>query len=335
MAAAAAAAPLPPLPAPALPHAFTRVNMPGLDNRLDYVAVDANAGVVKGLPELGWVDTSSMIAGSRAAPFLSIAGEACRPAHFGAAPSPAIQAMLDLSEITATFTLSFVERCCDALEGLKVFDVPLRHTSDFDDKLLPALARVPSPSPFEIGAGDLYECNAFYVAGTPAVAGVAGRAAVPAQGRAGRAGYIPRQLRVLPVAPVAAVPARDPPDLKWWSLVKIGDSLDSSSEMSWCKTWTLAKRTRHWRGPRRDLSSDAWSAGDDAAVPVAGALCEVRLPFVVTCLSEIGCAKLPLLPTAQHICSIVLEQTPLQCEKQCFRTMPPWDGKVETRRQRC
>ena len=46
-----APAPVPPAPvAPAVPHVFNRVTIPGHDNELDYVAVDSNANIIKGLP---------------------------------------------------------------------------------------------------------------------------------------------------------------------------------------------------------------------------------------------------------------------------------------------
>ena len=74
--AAAAAAPaiLPALPAPAIPHILTRVIPPGGDPELDYVAPPVGAAVIKGLPRLGWLDASSVIAGAQAVPFLSLAG---------------------------------------------------------------------------------------------------------------------------------------------------------------------------------------------------------------------------------------------------------------------
>ena len=71
---------LPPLPPPALAHVLTRPRVttvrPGLDDTLDYVRrrVDAACAVVKGLPTLGWVDSSSVRANTKAVPLLSIAG---------------------------------------------------------------------------------------------------------------------------------------------------------------------------------------------------------------------------------------------------------------------
>ena len=42
------------LPAPALPHSFTRVIIPGTDKELDYISVAKGADVVKPFPTLGW-----------------------------------------------------------------------------------------------------------------------------------------------------------------------------------------------------------------------------------------------------------------------------------------
>jgi hypothetical protein len=56
--AAAPAAPPPVTPAlvpPAVPHIFTRVTMPGLDNTLDFVAVPRDCLVVSGLPDLSLI----------------------------------------------------------------------------------------------------------------------------------------------------------------------------------------------------------------------------------------------------------------------------------------
>jgi hypothetical protein len=48
-----------PLFPPHVAHIFTRVTIPGEDDTLDYVAVPATAGVVKGLPDLGWRNSSA------------------------------------------------------------------------------------------------------------------------------------------------------------------------------------------------------------------------------------------------------------------------------------
>ena len=204
---------------------MSRVTIPGCDPRLDFVAVNADAALIKGMPALGWVDSSHVMAGTRAAPCLSIAGGVARPAHFHDMTAAATLAMLSLSEVTVTFNLGYLMRCADAMEGLKMFAVPLTHTSDIDDKLIPALARLPSPSPFEIRAGEMYEANAFMV---PPIVGVAGVAGVRAVGRRGQRGYVPA---VRAVAAVVGVPARQPAALEWWSLVTVGDSLDRTNEL--------------------------------------------------------------------------------------------------------
>ena len=223
---AAAPAVLPALPAPATPHILTRVVLPGSDPTLDYVAPPAGAAVVKGLPRLGWIDASSAIAGAQAVPFLSLAGWACRPAFIesGTAGEAAMRA---LAEVTATFSLAFVGRCLDALEGLGVFAVALDHDAEYDDKLVPALARVPSPSPFALQAGELFEANAFFVAPVAGVAGVAGVRGRVGRGRAGQRGHVAPIVAVAAVAPVAAIAGRNPAALEWWSRVSIGDSLQA------------------------------------------------------------------------------------------------------------
>ena len=105
---------------------MSRVTVPGCDPRLDYVAVNADAALVKGMPALGWVDSSHVMAGTRAAPCLSIAGGVARPAHFHDMTAAATRAMLSLSEVTVTFNLGYLMRCADAMEGLKLFAVPFR-----------------------------------------------------------------------------------------------------------------------------------------------------------------------------------------------------------------
>ena len=209
--------------------------MPGQDNELDYVAIAVSAAPVKGLPTLGWVDSSAVLANTRAVPLLSLSGAVCLPAFFEDGLAPASRTMLQLSEITAVPSLAFVQRCSEACEGLKLFATPLDHSMDWEGKLVPALRRVPSPSPFAFGAGDLYEVNAFSIAGVGAVAAVPARPAVPASGRGGaRVAAVP----ATPAIPgVAAVPGRLPADLVWWSLVKVGDCHDGSSTLPLKRMW--------------------------------------------------------------------------------------------------
>ena len=137
------------------------------------MAPPVGAAVIKGLPRLGWLDAPNVSPGAQAVPFLSLAGWACRPA-FIESGTAGEAAMLALAEVTATFSLAFVGRCLDTLEGLGVFAVALDHDAEFDDKVIPALARVPSPSPFALQAGELFEGNAFSIAPVAGVAGVAG-----------------------------------------------------------------------------------------------------------------------------------------------------------------
>jgi hypothetical protein len=145
-------APVPPLPPPATPHTFTRVVVVGMDNALDYVSVRADASVIKGLPKLGWVP--SPLSNERAAPLLSLAGYLCTPSFLEDEHAPASRAMLTLAEVTMVPSLALLARCADALDSLRMFAVPLSDTKDFEDKLVPALARAPSPSPFAVLAAN-------------------------------------------------------------------------------------------------------------------------------------------------------------------------------------
>ena len=99
------------LPAPAQPHSFTRVTVPGTDKELDYVSVTKGADVVKAFPKLGWVDSSSLSADTVAAPLLSIAGVVCLPAFIEDPTTPASRTILGLAEITVVPSLAFVAKC--------------------------------------------------------------------------------------------------------------------------------------------------------------------------------------------------------------------------------
>ena len=65
---------LPAFPAPAVPHNFARLLVPGADNTLDYVATPSNAKLVKALPDLGWVAVPGApgVLQQVAAPFLAV-----------------------------------------------------------------------------------------------------------------------------------------------------------------------------------------------------------------------------------------------------------------------
>jgi hypothetical protein len=126
-----------PLPPPHIAHVFTRVNIPGEDDALDFVAVSAAAGVVKGLPHLGWVDSSAIIAATRAAPCLAIAACVCLPAFLEDQGTPAARTIkaLGLAEVTVVPTLPYLQRCADACESLRLFSVPIERTDVWEDKL--------------------------------------------------------------------------------------------------------------------------------------------------------------------------------------------------------
>ena len=150
---------------------------------------------------------------------------------------------LALSELLAGFALGFLGSCADAQASLGVLDKVYEHEGDFLDALELALARVPSPSPFEFGPMDLLERTTFLQGGTPAVIGVAGVAAVPpvapvAGVRANRAlGIVgvpairarPGVPGVAAVAAVAAVPAVGPADLAWFHMVQVGHRVQAGA----------------------------------------------------------------------------------------------------------
>jgi hypothetical protein len=99
-------------------------------------------------------------------------------------------------------------------------------------KLTPALARAPSPSPFEIRAGELMEANPFEVAAVAAVAAVPAIPRVPAvRARGARAaGGARAAIPAIPGIPgipgTPAIPARKPAELVWWSMVRAEDVID-------------------------------------------------------------------------------------------------------------
>jgi hypothetical protein len=206
----APAAVLPGLAPPAVPHRFAAIILPGADNTKDYVAVAFDAAIITGLPQLGWLDSSAVIAGTRAAPRLSIAGLVGLPAFLERLGDPATIAMEQLDEVTMTPSLAFLDRCADCCASLALFDVAFTDTRSWAAQLSPALARLPSPSPFMLRGGDLVEANPF---ATPAVAAVAGIPAVPAVAAVRATRAAPGRPRVPgrpAVAAVAAVPARSP-----------------------------------------------------------------------------------------------------------------------------
>jgi hypothetical protein len=220
-----------------VPHNFTAIILPGADNTLGYVAVAFDALVVTGLPQLGWKDSSAVVAGTRAAPRLTVAGAVCLPAFLEVLGAAATAAMEELLEITMWPSLAFLNRCADCCASLSLFDVALLNAREWRAKLSPALARLPSPSPFMLRGGDLVEANAFV---TAAVAAVAGRAAVPAVAGARATRAAPARPRV-PAVPailaVAAIPARSPAALEWWGLVKVKHSYDANAEFPLEAAW--------------------------------------------------------------------------------------------------
>ena len=230
------------LNAPAVAHGFTRCNLPGADNTLDYIYAASGAKLVSAFPKLGWLDASSVAPGSKAAPALAVQGVTCCSA-FGDWDGAALQPALRQSELTVSFSLAYMSRAADTLDGLGLLDRAHHHFQSFLDTLEVALPRVPSPSPFELGAGDLVELSPFLQGGSPGIAAVAPVAAVLAQARvpavranaargiAGSAAIpaVVARRAVLGVAAVPAVPASGPAELEWWSLVQVGHVVDKQS----------------------------------------------------------------------------------------------------------
>ena len=69
------------------------------------------------------------------------------------------------------------------MDSLGLLDRAHHHFQSFLNTLEVALPRVPSPSPFELGAGELEELSPFLQGGSPGIAAVAPVAAVLAQAR--------------------------------------------------------------------------------------------------------------------------------------------------------
>ena len=115
---------------PTIPHNFTFCRVVGADNTLDYVRTDQNSKLVTALPGLGWIDASSVVQGTKAAPFRAVAAAAAAAAHadWGAA---AIQPMLVMTELLALPSVDFVSQCADALASLGVLDKTYKHSEDF------------------------------------------------------------------------------------------------------------------------------------------------------------------------------------------------------------
>ena len=149
MAAPGAGAPIPAaasLPPPATPHNFTRVVVVGEDNTLDYLATPKAAKLIAAFPNLGWVDSSTAMAGTSSAPALAIAALTC-PAVNGVWGDATCAPMEAMSELTACFTPAACSRCADAKASLGLFDRVYLHTQDFYDALELLLSAQPSVLP--------------------------------------------------------------------------------------------------------------------------------------------------------------------------------------------
>jgi hypothetical protein len=158
MAAAAAAATMP--PAPSVPHNFQRCVIPGRDATLDYLTCATAAKLVSAVPSLGWVDASSVGIGMMAAPAQAIASAVAAgvSADWDAA---ALAADLAQSELLAEFTPAALSGFADAWSMAKVFDRTYTKTSKLFDAQENALPSLPTPSPLELQPGMLEVRTAF------------------------------------------------------------------------------------------------------------------------------------------------------------------------------
>ena len=203
------------LAAPATPHNFTRVVVAGADATLDYWATPANSKLVFAFPGLGWVDSSTAVVGTRAAPALVISAITCPAATgtWGDAVSAPVEAMSDL---TAGFTPAAASRFADAQASLGLFDRQYKHSQDYYDRLELLLSAKPSPlptpSPFELVVGDVALLSSFTTGGSPAIAAVAAVPAVSAVVAQRAVAAVPAVHAVAAVAArpaVRAIPARN------------------------------------------------------------------------------------------------------------------------------
>ena len=189
---------IPPLLPPAMPHLFTRCTPLGVDAEQDYLRVPITCGVYGAFPTLGWVDVSGAYPGHAAAPALSLQLALGAPMHLDWG-TPAADAVLRMPELLVMVSLAALGRFADALEGLGLFNKAYPSSRAFLDALEMALPRLPAPSPFLLGAGELVILSAFTSPAVPAVVAVLGVAAVAA---------MPAVAAVAALAAVVAVPGR-------------------------------------------------------------------------------------------------------------------------------
>ena len=104
-----AALPLAPLPAPAVPHLFSRCTPVGAEPEWDYLRVSTACAVYQAFPLLGWIDVSAAFPGHAAAPALSLLRVLGPPMHFDWG-TPAADAALRLSELVASIDLAAYAR---------------------------------------------------------------------------------------------------------------------------------------------------------------------------------------------------------------------------------
>ena len=170
----------------------------GVDAEQDYLRVPITCGVYGAFPTLGWVDVSGAYPGHAAAPALSLQLALGAPMHLDWG-TPAADAVLRMPELLVMVGLAALGRFADALEGLGLFNKAYPSSRAFLDALEMALPRLPAPSPFLLGAGELAILSAFTSPAVPAVVAVLGVAAVAA---------MPAVAAVAAFAAVVAVPGR-------------------------------------------------------------------------------------------------------------------------------
>ena len=138
-------APPPPAAQPpaATPHSFTRCRVVGTDPTLDFLACPSSASIVRSLPDLGWVDASSIMPGHRAAPLLAISAALIPPAFFDW-DAPAFSPVLQMAELVSSFTVTALARFADGLEALGVFSRVYHNTQVYLDAVEVALGQAPS-----------------------------------------------------------------------------------------------------------------------------------------------------------------------------------------------
>ena len=148
-------------PAPGIPHNFQEVVIAGADATLGYWACPAGAAIVRALPDLGWIDASSVLPGHRAAPSLSITAACCPGSHFAWA-SPVFSPVLAMSELLVAFSPAAMSRAADGLAAVGLWSKAYTHAGRYFEAYEAILPKLPTPSPLELaGPADLVILSPF------------------------------------------------------------------------------------------------------------------------------------------------------------------------------